>query len=395
MIEEKDHSSIDEGGNDTGFVIVPVTLPPLPGTDDNDYQTSSSSEKAPRDLEGNLANSTLNIFSVGSDESDVDTADHILEQTGIKNERAVRRAVQCAAFWRSLGAETLIYMSSYGGMLITNGLIIRFTGFNALASTLMLGSASVALNPNTYLVISNLLKPPQDEVPEDRRKCHDLLNKYAFLPISWLLSAGLSGGALTALRDPSFGTQQIVSAVSAAFVGPIMHGLKVGARKCLKGSVNLSPEYPGVKAALETAYGTDPNPLDDNRPYRWGTLRDMFNRAVTITAGSLVLFHNSGFNVESYCIGGRDQLLNLTRSGNYTITGTDVEQYCVGGGMTYIFRELGISATYAVGMMVVEPVMRLALDKIFDYFHRTPEETVVDVPEIESGRDSGSTSDDE
>lgn len=365
-MQEETNSQNIHSGNDAGFIIIPVTQPTT--ISDEDYKSSSHSreETGPDSLEDKLSKGEMTVFNVAS--SSEETAQTIMKETGVTDHKAVRRVADCAAFWKSLGVETLIYLSSFGGTLTANGLIIRFTGLNPLLSSLVLGNVGVALSFNMNLIITNLLKPAKEDIPKEQKKRHDLLQKYAFLPISWLIGAGMSGATLTILRDPSFGTQQIVNAASALFVGPIMHGLKTGTRKCLGGSLDTDPDYPGVKKALETIYGADPNPDDKNRPYVWNTVVSTLQRAITISTGTLVLFYNNGFNVETYCIGGRDQLLNMTSSGNYTLTGSDVEQNCWGGGTTYVFRELGVSATYAVGMMVVEPVMRWALDKVFDYF---------------------------
>lgn len=364
--------------NETGIVIMPIKIP----VDTNQLNNAILREPVDDDetiergerlsIKSQIDRSTLSFYGVYKDPQE--TVDIIVELSGIEADESLTHAAQCGAFWKSLGAETIIYMSSFGGTMIANGLLIRFAGFNALASTLFFGNVAVTALPNARILFSSLIKPPKDNIPEDNKSCYQALDKYTFMPISWMIKAASAGGTLAILEDSSFATQQVVGALTSMVIGPVTLGLRGVARSCLKGSVTLDPGYPDVKTAFKNAYSSDPNPNDNDRSYRWGSARDIFNRGLIISGTTLALILNNGLAIQTYCIGGRSELERILAN-NGTITNNDINQYCFGGSMTYMFRELGYTFAYSAGMMVLEPILNAAFNKLYDFFYPRREET--------------------
>jgi hypothetical protein len=187
---------------------------------------------------------------------------------------------------------------------------------------------------------------------------------------------------LALLRDTTFASQQTMSAITSALVGPIMYGMRTSIRTCLKGTIKLTPKGDGVKAAFALAYGNEPNPLDEDRPYLWGTARNTFIRIIAMSSSTIVMALTNGFSIQSYCLGGQEEMKNLTTS-NQSITFEDIEKNCLGGPFTFLFRDLGIAFTYGIAMLIFEPLLNGALNKIFDYFYGTPEDTSSSVEVVE------------
>ncbi|MDA5192754.1 hypothetical protein [Govanella unica] len=319
-------------------------------------------------LKDQLKKSTIHFYGVYNDPTE--TVDTIKDLSGIEIDESLTRAAYCGAFLRSLGAETIIYMSSYGGTMIATGLLIRFAGFDILATKLAMTGFAVASMPNARILFNSLIKPPADNLPDDKKALFDRLNKYAFMPLSWVIGGGAVGGVLTYLGDTNFGTQQVVGATAATFVGPLMLGLRSVTRTCLKGSIIIDPEYPAVKDAFNRAYSDQPNPQDNHRSHRWGMARDTFNRGLILSGTALALILTNTIAIQTFCIDGKADLENILAN-NGTITNDDLNTYCTGGSATYLFREIGLSLANSVGMLIVEPVLNNALNKVYDYFYPT------------------------
>lgn len=336
-----------------------------------------------------LERSTLTITDPGDlDEAPEEIAIRIAEEAGVEADESLTAAVRCAAVWRALGADTLVYVSSYGATMVANGLVIRFLQPNIILSSFLFNLAAVLGYPNAIVLFKSLLHPPEDEVPERVRNCFAIASRYGLLPVSWAIRAAISGTTLTLLRDTRFSTQQTVSAITSAFVGPIMYGIRSGLRRCLRGSVRMTPRGDGPARAFAKVYGTRPNPLDGNRPHRWTMARDMFIRVIAMSTSTVAVALTNGFNIQTYCIGGRDDLQQIVDRGE-TITFEDLEQHCVGGPFTFLFRELGIAFIYGIAMMIFEPVLNLALNRLFDRFYGTPEDghSSLEIEEIDSDRE--------
>lgn len=300
-----------------------------------------------------------------------ETLDNIAELSGqdaYRDEHSLTVAAKCGAYWRSIGIETIVYMSSFGGTMIANGLIIRFADANALASTLCAGGAAMVSLPHSRILFENLLKPPREIIPENRRTTFANVNKYAFLPISWMVKAAAAGGTLALMGDSTFGTQQVVGALTSLTVAPVTVSLRTSARACLGGTINLSPDYPGASEGFRTAYSADLNPADDGRSYRYGFARDMFNRVLIVSGATLTLAMTNGLAIQTYCIGGREQLQEILDTTG-SISSEDINEYCWGGSLTFLSRELGYTFAYSAGLMVLEPALSYALNKVYDFFY--------------------------
>lgn len=350
-------------------------------------EKSSSSEHSSlvMDTEGNLGYGTMvaqnaNIEFHGVDLDPEVTLANIREQTGIEPNDSLTRAVQCGAFWKSVGADAIIYMSSIGVNLVANGLVIRFLGFDPFVSTLLFGSTAGMSYVNTQIIFTSLIRPPIDNIPEDKKTRYDIINKYAFLPISLIFKSVVAGTTLSMLGDTSIGTQQSVSAVTGPTVGPIMTLARTGVRKCFGGSVVIDPPQLSPGGALKRAYSGDPNPIDENRSYRWGTVRNMLGRAFGLAAGTIALTYSHGFQIQSYCgPSGQQELQNIINGGG-TINGSVVNQYCFAGNMTFGLRELGIATGYSLGLLVIDPLANMMMNKVYDFFY--PKVDDKDEPEM-------------
>ncbi len=189
----------------------------LSGSDDTG---SSSSEDLTNKM---IGDSTLSLFGVSDDPEE--TVQFLMNASGLEDEESLSYAAKCGAFWKSLGAETLIYMASYGGGLARQWFDHPLYRLNPLVGTLLFGSYAALSYENARILFTSLIKPPQDTVPEDKQTLFNALNQYAFLPISWIVSSAVSGGVLSLLGDESFGTQQAVGVPSALAIGPIGSGL--------------------------------------------------------------------------------------------------------------------------------------------------------------------------
>jgi hypothetical protein len=330
--------------------------------------------------------SAITIFSAGDTVDE--TLENIARQSDLGPDDDLVKVAECAAFWKSVGADTLIYVCSLGASVVANGLVIRFAGFDALYSTLLIvGGGSLAYN-NAQIVFTSLINPPKDNIPEAGKTQYGLINKFALLPVSFVFKAGVTGSILSAIGDTNFGTQQAVSAGTSPLIGPIMTGLRMGIRKCYHGSYVLAPETPGPGEALRKAYSTDPNRADSNRSYRYGSVRDMFGKLFAGTAGTLLLSYSGGFKIDSYC----HQIGNQTiEPWNSTLPQNSVfPDNCVGGNFVFMFRELGISFGYAVGLLIVEPAIAAVTNRIYDYFYSpASDDEGVNLEEIEEDKSTG------
>lgn len=373
MIENEDSKIQDLPGTDQPVIIhIPVKGSPSSSVDDE-----------------NLNNNTLTYSDSGHPSEDSgEVAKRIANDVGVEHDDSLTEAVRCAAYWRSLGADTLIYISSYGTTMVANGLIIRFFGVNIIISSFLANLAAVIGFQNATIFFKSLLHPPQDEVPEEQKKCFEMATKYGLLPVSWTIRAALSGTTVALLRDTSFATQQTVSAITSGLVGPIMYGMRSSIRSCLRGTIKLTPKDDGVKAAFALAYGNELNPKDEDRPYLWGTARDTFIRIIAMSSSTIVMALTNGFNIQSYCLGGQEELKNLTNS-NQSISFEDIEKNCLGGPFTFLLRDLGIAFTYGIAMLIFEPLLNGALNKIFNYFYGTSKDTSSSV-EVEDVTDQDS-----
>lgn len=384
-IDAEDMEEIEETGGDEqpSIVVIPLEVPTAE-TDLRRLIRSSSDSEGELDedeeetltTEDMVKRSTIHIHSVA--ETPEATLENILASSELEASPSLTRLAQCAAFWRSVGVDTLIYFLSYGASLTANGLIIRFGGSSVLTSTLVMGGVGAISFGNAQLLVNSLLKPAVSKVPQSRKAKFEAIDRYAILPFSWICTGGVAGTALSILGDTDVGTQQYISAVTGPTTGPFMTLARSGVRACFGGSIVLAPDTPGVVSSFKTAYGTRPNPLDADRPYLWGSVRDMFGRAMGITAGTLACYYSNGFQIQTYCGPEGRRELEAILSNNGTITGEDVGEYCFAGNFTFTFRELGLSAGYALGMMIVEPVFNYTVNKIFDWFYPAdskPDET--------------------
>lgn len=412
MNEEEDRSlSTGDGGGE--ILIIPIKVPgrgdPNEVVDNEstiirsilsgeniDPNASSNSE----DVESQLSKSTLSFHSVS--DSYEETLTSIGISSGVSSsDEALTCAVKCGAFWKSLGCETLIYMSSYGGGLLANGLIIRFAGLDPFVSTLFFGSYCALSYNNARILFTSLVKPPKDKVPQDKQAAFDIANKYAFLPVSWLLGSAVSGVALSLLGDLTFGTQQAVSVPSALVIGPIGVALKEATRECMGGTIEVSPEgsfYRGPVEAFKTAYSPEPNPFDSDRSYRFGTLRDVFNRFIAVNLSTIAMMAYGGTMLSTFCFGDREGFLNATQSGNVTDVNQLLNEHCAGGQLAFMFRELGIALTYGLGVLLVEPPLRALMNKVYDFFYprhptQASDERELIIEEVSSSSDDDSDSD--
>lgn len=329
----------------------------------------------PNDGEEALELSTLTITDPGRpDEEAEEVAIRIAAETGVEPDDSLTTAVRCAATWRALGADTLIYVSTYGATMVANGLIIRFLQPNIILSSFLFNLAAVLGYPNAIVLFKSLLHPPEDEVPERVRKCFAVAARYGLLPVSWAIRASISGTTLALLRDTRFSTQQTVSAITSALVGPIMYGIRSGLRRCMRGSIKIKPRGESPGQAFARTYSTRPNPADGGRPHRWTITRDMLIRVIAMTTSTVTVALTNGFSIQTYCIGGREELQAIADGGE-TISFEDLEEHCVGGPFTFLFRELGIAFIYGMAMMIFEPILNLGLNRIFDHFYGDPGES--------------------
>src|SRR5690606_28030541 len=108
-----------------------------------------------------------------------------------------------------------------------NGLFIRFLGAPLILSSFLCNLAAAIGFQNAGYFFNSLLHPPIDEVPEEQKECFEAAKKYGLLPISWTIRAALSATSTAFLvKDTSFTAQQLTSAITSAFVGPIMYGAR-------------------------------------------------------------------------------------------------------------------------------------------------------------------------
>ncbi len=389
-IDAEDIEGIEErsGDDQPSIVVIPLEVPTVE-TDLRRLIRSSSDSKGELDedeetltTEDMVKRSTIHIHSIA--ETPEATLENILASSELEASPSLTRLAQCAAFWRSVGVDTLIYFLSYGASLTANGLIIRFGGASVLASTLALGGVGAINFGNANLLVNSLLKPAVNKIPKARKAQFEAINRYAVLPFSWVCAGGVSGTILAIMGDTDVGTQQYISAVSGPTSGPFMNLARSGIRACLGGSIVLAPDTPGVVSSFRTAYGTRPNPLDADRPYLWGTVRGMFGRIMGVTAGTLACYYSNGFQIQTYCGPEGRRELEAILANNGTITGEDVEEYCFAGNFTFAFRQLGLSTGYALGLLIVEPVFNYTFNKIFDWFYPAdngPDETTHLVPD--------------
>lgn len=355
MIEENEQSQSSSLSDDHPVIMhIPVKI----GGENQDA------------FENNLTQGNLTYINPGdySDNPEI-AAREIAGDARIALDETLVEAVRCAGVWRALGAETLIYISTYGATLVANGLVIRFMGANVLMSSFLFNLAAVLGFHNAGIFFNSLLHPPKEEVPEEQKACFEIAKKYGLLPVSWLIRATLSASTTAFLtRDTSYSAQQVVSAITSAFVGPIMYSVRSGMRLGMKGTVTNQAKGDGVVTAFKTAYSSAPNMNDEERPYLWGATRDQFIRVIAMTSSTIVMAAINGFQLSTFCLGGREELNNITRS-NRTVTFEDVEQKCIGGPLAFYLRDIGIAFIYGFAMMILEPILNSGLNRIFDYYY--------------------------
>lgn len=328
--------------------------------------------------EGDIHCVNPNAYSDNPNEA----AEQIAEDLDIAPDDSLVEACRCAGVWRSLGAETFIYISSYGASQVANGLFIRFLGANVIMSSFLCNLAAVIGFQNARILFNSLLRPPIDEVSEDQQKCFEATQKYGLLPISWAIRAVLSATSTAfIIKDTSFEAQQLTSAITSAFVGPIMYGARKLIHTGMKGTQKEQPRSLTVTKAFSTAYSRNPNEKDDNRPYAWGTARDLFIRTVAMSASTMIMAYMNGFQLQTYCIDGQEELNNISQS-NRTITFDDVNENCLGGPFTFYLRDMGIAFIYGAAMLILEPILNTGLNRVFDYF-------------VGTGRNTGEEDDDD
>lgn len=387
MEENNQSSSQDISGEDLGYLIIPITSPHLADMEQSlsdsastvqsilsGQDSGSSSSSFEESVDSRLARSTLSFHSVSDDPSE--TVSAIEQATGVSDED-ITTAAKCGAFWKSLGAETLVYMASYGGGLLANGLIIRFAGLDPLLGTLTFGSYSGLSYHNARVLFTSLIKPAQDDLPEDKRETFQTVSKYAFLPASWIIGSAISGTALSLLGDDSFATQQAIGVPTSLMIGPVIGGLGALTRECMGGSIILEPDYEGyetVGEAFGTAYGSGPNPNDEGRSHRYGMARDVFLRFLSINLGTITSFALGATSLATYCIGGQEDFMNATANNSTADINELLNEHCAGGQFTFMFRELGFSVCYGLGVLVVEPLLGKVFNSIYDCFFQASEE---------------------
>ena len=175
---------------------------------------------------------------------------------------------------------------------------------------------------------------------------------------------------------------------SALLIGPVTSGLQAMTRECLGGSIKIHPDSENVPTSFRIAYGTEPDPSDDNRSHQFGTMRKVFNRFLAVNLSTLAIFAYGGTSLATYCIGGRDEFLNATANTNTTDVNDALNAFCAGGQFTYAFREIGLSVTYGLGVLVVEPMLNRLLNTVYDYFYpRSDGDRSNDEPLIEEVSD--------
>jgi hypothetical protein len=376
-IKDKNEQTDESSSDDNITIVIPVKNPFPRGEAESlflkdvpNYSSTSNYDEA------TVSRSRMSLHSTS--DSAQKTIDALVEQTGTEPDDDMARVAECAAFWRAAGADTLIYCCSIGGTIVANGLIIRFLGFNPLYSTLIFGGAGAIAYSNAQILFTSLLHPPKESIPENRQTQYTILNRYALLPLGFIVKSAIGGTILSALGDTSLGTQQVISASTGPVVGPVMAGIRTGVRKCIQGTLIVQEGNETLGEAFDKAYSTDPNTTDSNRPYRFGTVNGLIAKVTGITASTLGLWYSGGFKVESYCIptGNHSNYPNINMTG---LDNSAFPQDCYGGNVTFMFRELGISFGYAVGFMVIEPLMVAATNKVYDYFYPAPEDSGDDV----------------
>ena len=75
--------------------------------------------------------------------------------------------------------------------------------------------------------------------------------------------------------------------------------------------------YRNVGVTFQHVYGVEPNPLDDNRSRRYGMLRDVFLRFLSINLGTIVNFAYGGTMLALTASAGCDEFLNATAKRQY------------------------------------------------------------------------------
>ena len=67
----------------------------------------------------------------------------------------------------------------------------------------------------------------------------------------------------------------------------------------------------------------------------------------------------------------------------------------MGGPFTFLFRELGIAFIYGIAMMIFEPVLNLGLNRLFDYFYGSPDDSQswVEIEEVQDSEEPEESSD--
>lgn len=400
---EEDFKPDDESGDDRSIVIIPIRSSQNATnlTPDNVDDVVSNETRIIRNIisgesssgtSGSNPYSSSDITFVTPSDNPTETSSQISDYLSQSQEvteeeqQAITCAAQCGAFFKSLGAETLIYFTSYGSGQLVNGLLIRFAGLHPLVGTLIFGSTAALSYHSCRVLFTSLIKPPKEKLPDDKKACYEIMKKYSFLPVSWILRAGAAGGILSWLGDSDFGTQQAIAVPSSLLVGPIQAGIARLTLSCFGGDVDVDPNYTNFDTpgrAFRTMTSTNPNPLDDDRPYRFGYARDILLRFVTMNTSTLAFYLAGGTQLVTYCWGNPEGYLNETSNPNVTNVNEALNGNCFGGQMVFGFRELAFSLAYGVGVLVIEPLLAKAINAIFGCFYQHEDESSDDSGQIE------------
>lgn len=297
-------------------------------------------------------------------ESSDENLQFLFDETGSTPDSYLEEVVNCCTFLRKIGTEILIYSTSFAGIGVTTGLLIRFANTPALASMIIGNGLAVIANENGRAFFTSLLKPHSDEVPEEKRKRFDLIRKYAAHPLSTIMTSTVGGTIVSIVGSTNLGTRQSIVSCTAQLGGLTTYLANQALRKCHGGRIIVNPGHDDPKPTMQRFYSSAPNPEDNNRSYRAGNLRNIVTRVTCMAMATTTAYMSGAYYLENYCGPGRDTLLAM--DGNFT--GDDLQEYCMGGQATFLFRDWGVTAINFVGFMVVQPLLNRGFNALYDCF---------------------------
>lgn len=361
MMEDDDiNISLDSYDSENVILNIPLRVPL------NENGESYSEE----DFQNAIESGRIAIHPVG--DSAEETLELIRSATDTDPDDSIAQAVNCCTYLRRIGAEVLIYSSSFAGIGITTGLLIRYANTPALLSMLIGNGMAVMVNENARVFFSSLLKPHGDEVPEDQRSRYELIRKYATHPMSIALTSTVGGTSVSLVGSTNLGVRQAIVSCTAQLGGLTTYLANSALRECHGGSIVLDPGHEDVRTAMATFYSTEPNSKDENRPYLAGNMRNVTTRVVGMMAATLTSWYSGAYMLENYCgPEGRETLLDM--QGNFTAD--DMRTHCFGGQATFLFRDWGVTAINMIGFLVLQPLLNRAYNSIFDYFYAPVDES--------------------